>query len=293
MSNNYYKTRNHNKCNATEKSVRDYYENKKDDIIELPGIGECKYLQTLGKKNKSDMLFKIEIDTNKKLIIGIQTKQTDARYVENWIHPKKFNYIDNIRNIRNNWLSDNTFLKLCNYLETYRKKQPCAKLNKLSLCISFYDEDFGEVEDFDEKKRYICGETPEFDYFYYNIQTPGTDFNPNDLKLVDDDFIKNKKLYYHIRPIYSTSGKTQLNQPDIFENCDECTKFIKIINDFVITDNFEKNNGNKIKNDKLLEITNYKKKTKSVKDKTIKKLKNIIKCLKKWKNFLEEYQEYF
>lgn len=89
---------------------------------------------------------------------------------------------------------------------------------KFGLQITGNQRDGIEIENHILKKECICRLENPVDYFYYFHQSSNEEsFEPCKLVYVDDNFIKNTKLYINLRPIYSSSGKTQLNQPNIFE----------------------------------------------------------------------------
>ena len=226
------KTRDHKKCQETEKSATRFFENNVGKIITLNGK-EYKIISMLKKNIKNDTAFLVEDVINKNVLnIGIQTKQDNAAFVENWINIEKF--INKI-NKQNKYtekdktdaidelyqLEDSIFNNIYKYkdlLKKYRKTHPNAKFVKLGMCVSFKPNTITTpIKSNLLKMLFITGGVDNIsDEFYYHNQKHNETFEITNLKKIDDDFIKNTNLYFHPRMIYTSSGQTQLNLCDYF-----------------------------------------------------------------------------
>ncbi len=210
------RTRNLDKCMKVEKTCLQYFETRIGENVTFPHIGTYKVKDILPKKGKADTALLLEDPkTGKEKTCGIQTKTGKSFNVENWMNPTKFPYI---REVRERWKSPETMEILGARLQKYRKQHARAKLVQLGLNIRNQDGGFGEVTDFQQKRDYILGKQFQYDLFFYDSERgEGDEFEVEELVLVDDAFIEKKKLYYDVRPIYTSSGNTQKKTPDIFE----------------------------------------------------------------------------
>jgi hypothetical protein len=229
--------RDHSKCQNAEKLVTDFFTKKmyNKEIINFDFInGDYKVTQILKKDGKNDTKIECQkINTDEYIKIGIQTKLTNNVFVENWLKYEKFENLDLdlIRDITTNPIMITNFR---NRLISYRKGsgRHNARFNKLALCIHTSPEkdieniDGIEVTDINLKKRFIKGENNKVDYFLYYIGD-GNNIKTESFKLITDEYYKDTKLYYRFRPIYNTSGDTQLKQPDILG-------FDKLFSEYII-----------------------------------------------------------
>jgi len=226
-------TRNHKNCQNTEVSVTEFFEKNVGKIINLNGR-ECKIVSMSKKKGKNDTAFSIEDVINKNVLkIGIQTKQDNATFVENWINIEKFIHkinkqnkytekektdaIEELYQLENIIFNDiNTYKR---FLKKYnnRKGKSNAKFVKLGMCVSLTEDKNIPIKSKLLKMLFITGGVDNIsDEFYYHSQKHNETFEITNLKKVDEDFIENTNLYFHPRMIYTSSGKTQLNLCDYF-----------------------------------------------------------------------------
>lgn len=213
------KTRNHSKCNSSEKFIKNIIENQKSYNI----LGfNFKNINDIKKYKKNDVMFNASYK-GKIVKVGIQVKRYNYVNVESWIKPcMLFEFIKYCDDSKKEFFSLNTKIKLDIYEKQYNKQKRSKKNKnknctfvKLSMCITIKGVKDNEipVKSFKLKKKFIKGENNNVDFFFYcTINEDGT----ITWDLVDDNFIKNKKLFWHPRNIYSTSGDTQLNQPIFF-----------------------------------------------------------------------------
>lgn len=242
------RTRNLSKCMATEHSVPELLKKliESGDSITFPKLeGNFKViriLKKLGKQKsqrdvKNDTRIEIQnIETKEKFKVGIQTKGHNYTFVENWSDYKK---IKNINEKSLIWLK--TIVKenrqeFIDKLKLYIRRKNCgrAKFVKFGLCVEIKKKSNTEITDFDLKKHFLKRHENDVDHFYYYVKPENKSVCVDDFQYVDDNFIRNKKLYWCFRPIYTSSGKTQLGQNNIFAYDMEFSNQIKdIINNSV------------------------------------------------------------
>lgn len=209
--------RNLGNCMKVEKMCFQFFETRIGQFCHFPNIGDCIVLKMLPKKGKADTAILLQhMKTKQVFRCGIQTKMGDTFRYENWMNPEKHS---EIREIRELWKTPTYTQLFIDRLEKYRKRHPRSKIIKFGLCISNKDTGFGEVTNIEHKKKYILGKKEErYDVFYYDNRRSMEDvFSPKQLILVDENMIRNKPMFYEVRPIYTSSGKTNLKMPDIFE----------------------------------------------------------------------------
>ena len=226
-------TRNHENCQKTEISVTKYFEKNIEKIIELNGR-RGKILNILKKTGKNDTRFLFEdVETKKVSVIGVQTKQDNATFVENWINVDKLIFkinkqntytedekkdaIDIVYQLEN--IIKNNIDIYKNFLNKYKNKK--GKENdgfvKLGMCVSLKEEKNIHIKSKLLKMLFITGGIDNTsDEFYYTSLNKNELFEIKNLKKVDDDFIENTNLYFNPRMIYTSSGKTQLKHYDFF-----------------------------------------------------------------------------
>lgn len=225
--------RNLAKCMMVEKKCFNYFVKWMGGLFFFPNIGLVRALNMLPKKGKADTAISVKHFVNDRIAtIGIQTKMGLYYRLENWIRPSKHPHI---RNRREEWRNTETLSVLSERLRKYRNRRGCAhsKILKVSLCISNVDRGFGEVVDLDEKKLYVIGQVEDrYDFFYMDSRDIDTDFQPSCLEFVNDEFVSEMKLYYDLRPVYTSSGTTNLTMPDVFEGTFQ--EEVDIINKSVI-----------------------------------------------------------
>lgn len=210
------RTRDHRKCNESEKNIKN---NIIENLSSYNILGfEFKNINFMNKEAKNDLMFKA-FYKGKIVKVGIQVKRYNYGFVENWINPYKL-----LDFIKNDDVSKKEFYSIfkkinldiyLNYYLKYIKKHLNSRFIKLAMCISKNGtkDNLIPVNSFKLKKKFIKGENNQVDFFFY------CKINKNDTitwDLVDDNFIKNKKLFWHPRSIYSSSGDTQLKQPAFF-----------------------------------------------------------------------------
>ena len=227
-------TRDHKKSTETERSVTRFFENNVGKIITLNGR-ECKIISMLkkGKNDKNDTAFSVEDVINKNVLnIGIQTKQDNAPYVENWMNIEKFIHkinkqngytekektdaIDELYQLENSVF--NTLYKYKDMLKKYRKTHLNAKFVKFAMSVAVNPNTIPTpIKSKLLKMLFITGGVDnKSDEFYYISKKHNEPFEITNLKKVDDEFITNKNLYFYTRRIYTSSGKTQNNMCDYF-----------------------------------------------------------------------------
>ena len=209
------KTRNHKECNKCETTI--YKMISENVSLCIKGFN-FKNINVMNKEGKNDVMFKA-FYKGKIVKVGIQVKRYNYGNVENWINPYKLlEFIKNDDFSKKEFYSIFKKIKLdiyLNYYLKYIKKHKNSRFLKLAMCISKngVKDNLIPVNSFKLKKKFIKGENNQVDFFFYCIINKN---NTITWDLVDDNFIKNKKLFWHPRSIYSSSGDTQLKQPAFF-----------------------------------------------------------------------------
>jgi hypothetical protein len=242
-------TRNHENCQKTEISVTKFFEKNIEKIIELNGR-RGKILNILKKTGKNDTRFLFEdVETKKVSVIGVQTKQDNATFVENWINVDKLiikinkqntytedekkDAIDIVYQLEN--IIKNNIDIYKNFLKKYKNRHGKENTEfvkqgvetplfdksvgfvKFGMCVSLTEKKNIHIKSKLLKMLFITGGIDNTsDEFYYTSLNKNELFEIKNLKKVDDDFIENTNLYFHPRMIYTSSGKTQLKHYDFF-----------------------------------------------------------------------------
>lgn len=199
---------------------------------------------------KNDCMFEIKNESRE--LNGVQIKKLKNKnskeriIVHNWKHKEQRKHVENHKDttLEEKDIIDKDFENGCNeifnhqkkwekdYLD-YRKsksrpKQKNAKLLKFGMQVSDtpLSEYSKEIKSLQLKKNYIRNLYNPVHIFYHLKIYDNDLLNKNitlqelidRMVLMDDKKIENFKLYWFPRPIYSTSGKTQLGQEDFLKS---------------------------------------------------------------------------
>lgn len=262
--------RNHSKCQSSETLFKELLEktdsfilnNKKYDIDHSTIRKGTHKTPTV----KNDCMFEIKNELGEILLDGVQIKKLKNKkskeriIVHNWKHEEQRKDVEKHKDttLEEKEMIDKDFENGCNeifnhqkkwekdYLD-YRKsktrpKQINATLLKFGMQVSDTPlfEDSKEIKSLPLKRQYIRHLYNPVHNFYH-LKIYDNDLSNKNLTLqelidrmvlMDDKEIENFKLYWHPRPVYSTSGKTQLGLEDflnLFSKTD-VSSFIDEIN---------------------------------------------------------------
>lgn len=246
------RTRDHSKCQSAETLFKELLEktdsfilnNKKYDIVHSTIRKGKNKTHTV----KNDWMFELKNELGETLLNGVQIKKLKNKkfkeriIVHNWKHEEQRKDVENHKDttLEEKEMIEKDFENGCNeifnhpkkwekdYLD-YRKsktrpKQINATLMKFGMQVSDTPlfEDSKEIKSLPLKRQYIRHLYNPVHNFYH-LKIYDNDLSNKNLTLqelidrmvsMDDKEIENFKLYWHPRPIYSTSGKTQLGLED-------------------------------------------------------------------------------
>ena len=261
------RTRDHSKCQSSENLFIELLE-KTDSFI----LDNKKYYivhSTIRKgKNKThtvknDCMFEIKDEVGEIVLDGVQIKNANPKEsitVHNWKHKDQRKDVENHKDttLEEKDMIEKDFENGCNEIFNHKKKwendykkyikseskpkQKNAKLLKFGMLVKDKPlfEDSKEIKSPQLKRHYIRGLYNPVHNFYHLKIYDNDLLNKNltlqelidRMVLMDDKEIENFKLYWHPRPIYSTSGNTQLGQEDFLKlfSKTEYSSFIDEIN---------------------------------------------------------------
>lgn len=258
------RTRDHSKSQSAENLFKKLLE-KTDSFI----LDNKKYYivhSTIRKgKNKThtvknDCMFEIKNEVGEILLNGVQIKNANPKEsitVHNWKHKDQRKDVENHKDttLEEKDMIEKDYENGCNEIFNYQKKwekrtlnykcnpkQNNAKLLKFGMLVKDtpLSEYSKEIKSLQLKRHYIRGLYNPVHNFYYLKIYDNDLLNKNltlqelinRMVLMDDKKIENFKLYWHPRPIYSSSGNTQLGQEDFLKSFSktEYSSFIDEIN---------------------------------------------------------------
>ena len=235
--------RNHSKCQSAETLFKGLVENSYSFIL-----NNTKYTiihSTIKKgrnrknENKNDCMFEIRNDIGDTFLIGVQIKYIEKEnqriIVHNWRYKKQKKDVENYEDIslEEKDIIEKDFKNGCKEILSQkeiwknRRKKQSGELLKFGMQVSDKPifEDSEEIRSLLLKKHFIKNLYNPVDYFYHlkisNRDSSNEHITFQDLidrmVFIDDKEIEKIKLYWHPRPIYSSSGKTQLGQEDFLK----------------------------------------------------------------------------
>jgi len=249
------RTRDHRKCQSSETLFKELLEktdsfilnNNKYDIVHSTIRKGTHKTPTV----KNDCMFEIKNELGDILLDGVQIKKLKNKkskeriIVHNWKHEEQRKDVENHKDttLEEKEMIEKDFKNGCNeifnhpkkwekdYLD-YRKsktrpKQINATLLKFGMQVSDTPlfEDSKEIKSLPLKRQYIRHLYNPVQNFYH-LKIYDNDLSNKNLTLqelidrmvfMDDKEIEKFKLYWHPRPVYSTSGKTQLGLEDFLK----------------------------------------------------------------------------
>lgn len=246
------RTRDHRKCQSSETLFIELLEktdsfilhNNKYDIVHSTIRKGTHKTPTV----KNDCMFEIKNELGEILLDGVQIKKLKNKkskeriIVHNWKHTEQRKDVENHKDttLEEKEIIEKDFENGCNEIFNLKKewkkrtldyksisKQINATLLKFGMQVSDTPlfEDSKEIKSLLLKRHYIRHLYNHYHNFYH-LKIYDNDLSNKNLTLqelidrmvlMDDKEIENFKLYWHPRPVYSTSGKTQLGLEDFLK----------------------------------------------------------------------------